>query len=181
MEYIVILYITGCSKSSTNIDEYLKSGEHIDSYAKNVMPDISKLPKYKNIEYRYNNQSKILINSDAMLLVVQYDDETYKNEKVKLASNYKFLDKKVLLEGSDDTYTIPEYEFSINSYNFKIVDENNKKGLGYPKSFGMIATSDEKKSIAYLYFYDSDLDYIGKKDEKDSMTNFVKSNFKYDF
>lgn len=45
----------------------------------------------------------------------------------------------------------------------------------------MIGTSDKKKSIAYLYLYDYDLDYIGEIDEKSPMSNFVKENFKQDF
>ncbi len=45
----------------------------------------------------------------------------------------------------------------------------------------MIGTSDDKKSIAYLYFYDSDLDYISKKDRGTSMEGFVKEYFDYDF
>lgn len=57
----------------------------------------------------------------------------------------------------------PEYEFSINSYTFKVVAGNGKGNTQFPKSFGMIETSERKKSIAYLYFYDTDLDIIGSK------------------
>ncbi|MPN09725.1 hypothetical protein SDC9_157017 [bioreactor metagenome] len=44
----------------------------------------------------------------------------------------------------------------------------------------MIGISDEEKSIAYLYFYDYDLDYI-RKDKDSPMADFVNENFKYDF
>jgi len=44
---------------------------------------------------------------------------------------------------------------SKNSYIFKI-----DYTPGFPKYFGLIGTSEEKKSIAYLYFYDMDLDSI---------------------
>lgn len=59
------------------------------------------------------------------------------------------------------------------------IDTNSN--IKFPKSFGMIGTSEEKKSIAYLYFYDFDLDYIGEKNERDPMANFVKKYFEYDF
>ena len=39
----------------------------------------------------------------------------------------------------------------------------------------------KKRDIAYLYFYDSDLDYISKKDNRTSMLEFVKEHFDYDF
>ena len=45
----------------------------------------------------------------------------------------------------------------------------------------MIGISEEKKSIAYLYFYDGDLDYIAEENEKNPMANFVKEYFKYKF
>jgi hypothetical protein len=69
----------------------------------------------------------------------------------------------------------------MKNYDFKVVAGNDKSKAEYPKSFGMIGTSDEKKSIAYLYFYDYDLDYTGDIDEKSPMSNFVKENFKQDF
>jgi len=150
------------------------------------MPAIEDLPEYKNISYKYNHISYkynhisiILFATDTRTLVVEFDDETYKSEKEKLANNYKFLNEKIY--SHDDLYFIPEYEFSMKSYDFKVVDGNDKSKAEYPKSFGMIGTSDEKKSIAYLYFYDYDLDYIGEKGEKSPMSNFVKKNFKQDF
>jgi len=45
----------------------------------------------------------------------------------------------------------------------------------------MIGVSEDKKSIAYLYFYDSDLDYIGDEDEENPMANFIREYFKYKF
>jgi len=175
-----VVFICGCSKSNTNMDTYLKSGEIIDSYAKDFMPDIKELSQYKDISYKYNKESILWYTSDAMTLVVEYDDETYKNEKEKLLDRYTFLSEKIPFD-EGGLYIIPEYEFSIDSYNFKVVEESDKDNTDYPKSFGMIGTSDEKRSIAYLYFYDFDLDYIGDKDEKSSMANFVKKYFKYDF
>ena len=177
---VFILSFIGCSRSSTNIKKYLNSGAKIDTYAKDFMPAIKDLPKYHDISYKYNHISIILFESDAMTLVVNYDEETYEKEKEKLTEKYKFLDQKVISEFDKSKYYIPEYEFTINSYHFKVVDENDNYKAKYPKSFGMIGTSDEKKSIAYLYFHDDDLDYI-KEDEKNCMESFVKKYFKYDF
>lgn len=178
---VIILSITGCSRSSSNIKKYLNSGARIDTYAKDFMPAIEDLPKYKDISYRYKHKSIILFESDSMTLVVEYDDETYESEKEKLANKYNFLNEKIPSKYDEDLYFIPEYQFSINSYNFKVVEGNDKSKAEYPKSFGIIGTSDENKSIAYLYFYDQDLDYIGYKEETHPMANFVKQYFKYDF
>lgn len=176
-----VLFITGCSRSSSNIKKYLNSGTKIDTYAKDFMPDIEDLPEYQDISYGYKHRSIILFESDSMALVVEYDDETYKSEKEKLVDNYNFLNEKIPSKYDKELYFVPEYEFTINSYNFKVVEGTNKRKAEYPKSFGMIGTSDEKRSIAYLYFYDYDLDYIGQKGEKNPMANFVKQYFKYNF
>lgn len=178
---VLMLSFTGCSKSSTNIKKYINSGTKIDAYAKNFMPALENLPKSLDIAYKYNHIPTILSDTDTMVLVVEYDEATYKSEKEKLTSNYNFLTKKVPSTYNEDNYLIPEYEFSINSYEFKVVEGNDKSKAEYPKSFGMIGTSDKKKSIAYLYFYDHELDYIGEKDEKRPMANFVNKYFRYIF
>lgn len=178
-----ILCITVYSKSRSNIKYYLNSGTSIDSIAKDIMPNLDDLPKYENIAYKYTHKSIIIFESDSVALVVKYDDKTYKSEKDKLAKKYTFLDHKIAFNGSESEYIIPEYEFSVNSYTFKVVDEdvNGKGNTQFPKSFGMIGTSEKKNSIAYLYFYDTDLDLIGEKNDKNPMADFVKHYFNYDF
>lgn len=177
---VLMVSFTGCSKSSTDIETYLNNGTEIDEDAKNFMPALEELPKYQDISYKYNHISIIFFESNAITLVVEYDEETYEKEKEKLTEKYKFLDQKVVSEFDEDKYYIPEYEFQINSYDFKVVEESDNYKAKYPKSFGIIGTSDEKKSIAYLYFYDFDLDYIGE-DNESPMVDFVKEYFKYDF
>lgn len=168
-----MLCITGCNKSSS-IENYLNSGTTIDINAKDIMPNLDELPEYENITYKYTHKTMLIFESDSVALIVKYDDETYQSEKNKLAENYIFLEDNV-----EDV--IPEYEFSINSYTFKVVADNENSNTEFPKSFGMIGTSEEEKSIAYLYFYDYDLDYIGEEDDRNPMANFVKEYFKYEF
>ena len=95
--------------------------------------------------------------------------------------DYAFLKKEVKSKFDETKYYITENEFLINSYKFRVIDDTQSSNIEYPKSFGIIGTSDDKNSIAYLYFYDFDLDYIGKEDKDFSMANFVKEYFKYDF
>lgn len=178
---IVILCFIGFSKpNKTDKKEYLNSGSEIDIHAKSFMPLIEDLPKYLDMSYKYNHASIILFETDTIMLVVSYDEETYKKEKEKLAEKYKFLDHKVVSDFDKNKYYIPEYQFSINNYDFQVADGNDNYQAEYPKSFGMIGISDNKKSIAYLYFYDYDLDYI-QSDNENPMSDFVKKYFKYDF
>lgn len=188
-KYLIIILLTFIicstvySKSGTNIKYYLNTGTPIDSNAKDIMPTLDDLPKYQNIACKYTHKSIIVFESNSVALVVKYDDKTYKSEKDKLAKKYTFLDQKIPFNGSKSEYIIPEYEFSINSYTFKVVagNVNGKGSTRFPKSFGMIGTSEKKKSIAYLYFYDTDLDLIGGGEDKNPMAHFVNHYFNYDF
>ncbi|BCZ49204.1 hypothetical protein psyc5s11_52710 [Clostridium gelidum] len=186
-KYVIIILIVftlciiGYIKSSSNLKNYLNSGTLIDSNAKDIMPSLDDLPEYQNITYKYTHKSMFFFESHSVALIVKYEDETYKREKDKLAEKYTFLNKKVNFRSDESIYLIPEYEFSVNSYNFKVVDRSEKSNTQFPKSFGMIGISEEKKSIAYLYFYDKDLDFIGGENDKAPMANFVKDYFKYDF
>lgn len=178
---ILILSFIGFSNSNKKEKkEYLNSGSKIDIHAKGFMPLIEELPKYQDISYKYNHVSIILFETDTIMLVVSYDEETYQKEKEKLTVKYKFLDHKVVSDYDENKYYIPEHQFSINNYDLKVVDGNDNYQAEYPKSFGMIGISDKKRSIAYLYFYDYDLDYI-QDDSESPMANFVKRYYKYDF
>lgn len=176
-----ILCITSCSNSSSNIESYLNSGTSIDSKAKDIMPELEELPEYEDIEYKYTHMSLLIFESHSVALIVSYDDNTFESEKKKLDEQYTFLDRKIKSDFNESKYYIPEYEFSVESYDFRVIDEKGTSNTEFPKSFGMIGISEEKKSIAYLYFYDGDQDYIGEEDEKNPMANFVKKYFKYNF
>lgn len=131
--------------------------------AEDILPDLNDLPKYQNIVYQYQLKFRIIYQSETMLLATTYDEDTYADEKQKIEKNDVFLTKES---------SLTEYEFSINSFAFHVI--NNRQST-IPKFFGMIAMSDEKHCIAYLYFRDIDLDGIG------NMPEFVKTNYHYDW
>lgn len=165
----VVLLLTGCGKTSTDIDEYLNTGTAIDTEAKDAMPVLDELPTYMDIDYRHTQKKMFLFEANSVVLVVEYDTETYESEKEKLAEDL------TIFKATNDTIH-SNIEFSLNSYEFRV-----SEGKGYPKSFGMIGTADEHQRIAYLYFYDFDLDKIGEPGDQKRMSKFVESYFDYDF
>ncbi|WP_024295039.1 hypothetical protein [Lacrimispora indolis] len=178
--FLLLSFTVFKKANKTDESKYLNSGNQIDTYAKNFMPAIEDLPTSQAITYEYNRASIILFETETLMLVVKYDEEIYKKEKEKLTEKYKFLDHKVVSDFDKEKYYIPEYQFSINNYELKVVNGSDSYKAEYPKSFGMIGISDKKKSIAYLYFYDYDLDYI-QCDDESPMAGFVNKYFKYDF
>ncbi|HCW52748.1 MAG TPA: hypothetical protein DG753_03195 [Clostridium sp.] len=177
----LLLSLTGCSMTkSRSSEKYLNSGKMIDIPAKKFMPDLDMLPIDYGTYYKYNHIYRIIFETDTLTLVVNYSEETYTKEKERLLKEYKYLDHKVISDLDSEKYYIPEYEFKVSTYDFKVADQSETYKDQYPKSFGMIGFSDENKSIAYLYFYDTDLDYISR-DNESPMSDFVKKYFKYDF
>ena len=172
---IFALLLTGCGKTSTDINEYLNTGTTIDAEAKDVMPVLDDLPTYRAIDYRHTQKKMFLFEANSVVLVVEYDTQTYESEKGKLAEDLAASKLESASETTDNTSRTNE-EFSLNSYVFRVLE-----GDGFPKSFGMIGTSDEHQRIAYLYFYDFDLDTIGEPDDSNRMSKFVKNYFDYEF
>ena len=183
---VISTLLTGCFDSTTKVNrlsDYEKKRETPYYWAiTDVLPEINELPEYINIEYQYRHtRTGPVFQAETMRLVVVYDKGTYENEKIKLGEK-SFLDSavpKLMVDGSHSVYyLIPEVEFSIGSYNFRVLAG---EGFLYPHNIGFIATSDKKNSVAYLYFYDQDLDIISKDNKKGSMEKFIKNYFEYDW
>ena len=174
---IVSIWVLGFSTSTEkSLEDY---SERRQAYValSDVFPDLTTLPGSENIYYQHRYKRIFpFFAADSLLFVVTYDSKTYETEKKKL-EKFTFLDHSIR---SRENYEIPEYEFKIKSFTFKVLDNNeDEEKFEYPKYFVMIATSDEKNSIAYLCFYDNDLDYISETNEEGSMAKFVKEYYRY--
>lgn len=165
------------SKRDDNIENYMNTGQYISDRAAEILPDLNGLPKYKDIEYRYYMEDGFF-DFEIILLVVKYDEQTYDNEREKLDNQYAFLDHIV---SSNGWYLMPEYEFSINDYDFRVIDRDMKDSAEYPRNFGMVATSDENSSIAYIYVYDPELDSLGELGDEHPVQDYLEQYIKYDW
>lgn len=60
--------------------------------------------------------------------------------------------------------------------------EGKSPNFSIPKDIDLIAVNESSRQIAYLTFYDQDIDYLCKSDKQDGyMKKFVKKYFKYKF
>ncbi len=176
---ILTISLTGCDYTSSDIDKYLETGSALDGEAISVMPILDNLPKSEDMKYAHTHKNLLMFESDSVVLEVVYNENTYEEEKNKLNNQFIFFKGSSLDEDtgkSEDYKAIEDYTFKMESYVFKIVAKDSENNTGVPKSFGMIGTSDEKKAIAYLYFYDFDLDTLGTE-----MVDFIHEYFDYDF
>ena len=164
--------LSGCFFTRTNskLTDYSKRRLSWDAWQR-VMPDLNDLPDYINIFYQYRYKFLLIFVDESMILVVNYDDETYDSEISKL-NDFNYLKEAVYCNNKNE-YLLPEPEFKINSFNFRVLKEEHP---GFPKYIGIIATSDERKSIAYLYYINTDRDLLSS-----NMVDFVEEYFRYDW
>lgn len=177
--FALCVWIFGFSTTTNNSLTDYTERRASSSISQQVMPNLDDLLVYKDIYYQYRHKRMLIFSADTMLLVVTYDEATYQAEKSKL-NDFDYLQEPSVYKDrrtGKDTYLLPEPEFSINSFNFKVLNRTN--GFEFPKYIGIIATSDEKNSIAYLYYDDVDMDYISEDEAEGVMAKFVKEYFRY--
>lgn len=165
---VVCVVLAGCSPRetvTTNIDEYYSDCEMLKN-ASTYMPKLTDLGEYLDLKYTYQvtcYSNFMGFYSDTMALFVKYDSETYAEEKERVLGSYKFLEEPVMR--SSDTYELPVTEFDYNGYRMKVVPDEDYIDFCACKSFMILGFNDDACTIAYLYYYDFDLDYIAEADE----------------
>jgi magnesium-transporting ATPase (P-type) len=185
---ILCFLFLGCfTLTKNNLKDYNTRIEEL-RFSRQVMPDFNDLPAYENINYQYRRTTTfpLFCYAETMLLVVTYDEKTYWIEKSKI-NNLDYLNEAIFTIGTVGSFTnkvyyeLPEPEFQINSFNFRVLEASKTNGFIYPYYMGIIATSDEKNSIAYLYYHDDDkvFDCISVNKTENIMAKFIKKYFKY--
>ncbi|MGN0383420.1 MAG: hypothetical protein ACI4DS_04045 [Eubacterium sp.] len=180
-----IFSLSGCTSKNTNLEKYLNTGDDIDKYASDVMPQLSELGDYDDIDFQYY-KVKTAFETQSIVLVVEYDANIYEEKKQEIESKYIYLDHTIESDDGSGDMIIPENEFTMDGFQFKVIDDSYCDSIEYPKSFGMVGTSDDMHRIAYLYFYDPSLDVItgvsaGVYEEDQKMEYFVNTYFAYEF
>ncbi len=111
-----------------------------------------------------------MFESEGISLFLDYKEEDFASEKDKVLTSYTFIDSPII--GDDGYYQFPVSSFDYKDYSFKVSPK-------YPyyegteeyscKSFTMVGFDEVNKSIAYLYYYDADIDYLddNKSTEED--------------
>mgnify|MGYP000761818089 CR=1 FL=1 len=136
--------------------------------------DLDELGNYTDIDYQYSQKTHMLLfPSQSSVLDLTYEEEEYKKQIEQIENTYTFLNEPIK---DEDLYLISQNEFTIGNWNFKVCLNNEYLDFYYPGDFRMIAFNNAEKHIAYLDFYDSDLDCVDQ-----NMAEFVNEYFNYNF
>ena len=186
----VILSLTSCTEVKRigsglwgfvdrDIENYEEKRLDTD-YASDYMPTLGELGDYTDASYSYQYTTMILFESKAISLFVEYSDAHYGEKKNEILSSYVFLEETMLSAGGENYQSAPA-SFEYGGYNFR-----TSADLEFPnyescacKSFALIGLNDDKKRIAFCYYYDADLDTFGStsQSEEAMITEFIDDYF----
>lgn len=146
------------SKTDTNWNNYDMYRTELH-YAEEFLPSQNEFSNTKAVHFSYQKNFMLMFISKTVAVTVQYTPEEYLGAKENITQRYEFLDAPMLQRG-DNNYIL-DNAFTYKGYDFRVVSY----GYGGCKYFGMVGTNDDTCSIAYLYYSDTDLDYIAQADE----------------
>jgi hypothetical protein len=162
--------------SDRNMDNYPSQDTAFAQMASLRMPELSSFPQDAQLHFENKKHQVGFSYWQSTLLTAAYHQSTYQMEKANLDQKYDFLSDSN--QKNEAYYTIPVAEFSVKGYDFRVIDPPGDEFDNFPSEIGMIATSDEEKTIVYLYCYDQNLYTMGEGVATDVMIQYV--NEKYD-
>lgn len=123
------------------------------------LPSVDDMGDYEDLEFKhYNEKFGVFFESDAYTLKGSYSEEEYEKQKAIIGEKYLFSERVGVVLNPDDE---KEASFTLDSFDFKILSER-EYGLYYPQNIVFVGTSDDKNEIVFIYYSDSDLDYISE-------------------
>ncbi len=146
---LVILWILFGNSVSYNIEKYNDIVESVD-----VLPELDELGNYDDLYFKHFHDRMLFWLSDAYTLKVSYDNQNYNKEKELLSQKFIYqTDTLKYIENEKEPH------FQYDGFEFNVLDVN-EYDLMYPKKLVFVGFSDKKQEIAYVYYYNFDLDSI---------------------
>ena len=162
-----------------DIEQYEEDRLDVGNAANN-MPSLESLSDYTNLQYAHKERIDsfaIGFVSDGLSLFASYDEGMYETKKEEVLTSYTFLEEPIQDLSGD--YVMPVTEFTYKGYDMSIVPDEEYLDFRVCKSFMLVGYNDELHTVSYMYFYDSDLDYIAAEEDDplEEMIVFVEDYF----
>ena len=140
---------------NTEFDVY-KGVEKIIAYNESLPPEDNYLyietegyGEFEDIvHYHYLSTGLFVQHSETK--IIKYNDENFKKETERINAEMSFYEKAV-----DDSDPVPV--FTVEGFDFRLEEIENH---WYPKDMFFVGINKETKEIAYVKFYDDDLDSV---------------------
>ena len=125
-------------------------GEQVDIYCPYELPYLDDLAPYEDYRFNYTARRAFIFESHAYILIAEYDETAYAGRKAELEAVCIWREEEIRgeAEGVNPNCALDGFEFRC------------AEGGDYPKEMLLVGTNDGTREIAYIYFFDQDLDYI---------------------
>lgn len=133
--------------NAEEINEYYNKNDSL-----NYDFDFEKFGKYKNIS-NYKYHSMAIFSQAAYTTIIKYDKDNFQSKKSNIESNHKFYSVPV-----DDGEADPVFSYEGFSFRVELSD-------WYPKEMNLVGINESTNEIAFITFYDYDLDTIDDYEE----------------
>lgn len=160
--FLITAYLTFRSEveTSTDINDYIAYTSSTPSEDEDpvVMPELETLGNLTDTDFLYRYKTNVIYDLTVYRLTVSYDEEDYEKEKALLDSRYAFYDSPISESEAKNHALAVDFEY--RGYSFRTVRDDSAATLFYPRQMFFVGTNDKKKTIAYIYYEDSELDYL---------------------
>ncbi len=148
-----LLYVTFHAQDTVSYD--------IQDYARvfdqfRQAPALDDLGKYNELAFKNLHRKSFIFQSHAYILCTKYDNENFAKQQNRIAETISF-EETVTDYGEQIQKRTPQ--FRLDTFDFKLISLDAYNG-SYPKCMIFLGVSEETNEIAYVFFYDIDLDYI---------------------
>lgn len=129
-------------ENAEEINEYCNKNDSLNDDF-----DFEKFGKYESIEsYKYHSMA--IFSQEAYTTIAKYDDDNFDTEKSKIENSYKFYNTPVGNEEAEPVFSSEGFSFRVEISDW------------YPKEMNLVGINEATNEIAFIAFYDYDLDTI---------------------
>ena len=126
------------------------------SRQEDFLPTLAELGVMEEMSYRHYYDNYAFFRHDSYLLRVKYDKDAFPAALDALYRRYTFSDEPVI----DEFTGKKQRTFTLDGFDFTLLPDSNGEELEYTKKMLFIGVNESTREIAYVYFYDPDLDMI---------------------
>ena len=114
--------------------------------------DFEKFGKYESIEsYKYHSMA--IFSQEAYTTIANYNEGNFDTEKSKIENSYKFYNTPIESEEAEPIFSYEGFDFRVEISDW------------YPKEMNLVGINEATNEIAFITFYDFDLDTIDDYEE----------------
>ena len=127
------------------------------------LPSVSQMGDYTELTSKHLHRDVLFLSSDTYILKAVYSEDIFDRQMEDFENNYKF--QQTVIDNHGEKTIERDAFFKLDGYDFRIL-ALEEYDISYPKQIVFVGFSSEENTIAFVSFFDKDIDYIGRPFEE---------------